>query len=132
MGIAESMEPKLLYFQDRFFSSFDDNDGDDNGLSNMVRKHPSLLTYGIDTNIEPKIAFFANEVYGGSKKGEIAALRLAGHDPKFLSYSLEKRLRPRLKEIRELGIEQKMSIGSWVKLTPAKWDVFVKRKLGES
>jgi len=104
------MEPQLNWLQSRFRL-------DDGALRSMVCTLPSVLGYHIENNIELKLAFYADIL------GEDESIRLVANDPRFLSYSLEKRIRPRFLEATELGmIVDKKLLSYLVKYTDKKWN----------
>ena len=60
---------------------------------------PTLLGYNIDTNLDPTINFYIDALGDESK-----ALDLILRIPASLTYSLEKRLKPRLEEAIDVGM----------------------------
>ena len=108
-GTEENIEPKLDWLQQRL-------DLDDASLSKMIQLMPSLLSLNVDTNIEPTINFYVGVL------GEGEALAFLQQDPIMITYSLEKRLKPRIEQARDAGmiIDTKclQQIG---KLTNDKW-----------
>ena len=60
---------------------------------------PPLLSSNIASNLEPTINFYINALGDKSK-----ALDLVIRIPASLTYSLEKRLKPRLEEAKEAGM----------------------------
>merc|ERR1712194_760900 len=88
----DAMEPKINWLQQRL------NLGDA-AASKVIQKLPSLLCSNVDANIKPTLDFYV-DVIGDEKQ----ALDMVTHDPLLFSYSLEKRLKPRLQEARAAGI----------------------------
>ena len=89
---VENMEPKLEWLQQRFHL-------DDAALSNMIQKLPALFSCNVVTNLEPTLHFYINAL--GDKQ---EALALVMDRPNLFGLSLEKRLKPRLKDAQEAGI----------------------------
>ena len=88
---VENMEPKLEWLQQRL-------DLDDAALSNMIQQFPTFFNCNVDTNLKPTLDFYIDAL------GEKQALALVVDRPSLFSYSLEKRLKPRLEDAREAGI----------------------------
>ena len=61
-------------------------------------KSPSIVGLNIESNLEPTIEFFENLI------GVYEVKEFLLKDPSFLTRSLEKRLKPRLAEVRKAGI----------------------------
>ena len=90
---TEKMEPFLLWLQSSL--SVDDV----HVLAWVVKCHPSLFDFSITRNLEPTLEFFKECI------GTEQAVKFVLKYPKTLSYGLETRLKPRLKQVKELGIE---------------------------
>ena len=83
----------------------------------MVYGFPPILSYSMKDNIEPKLAFYANAL-----GGENEAIYAVVNDPRLFSYSLEGRLKPRLKEASELGmVVDILLLSHLAKYTDVKW-----------
>ena len=67
----------------------------------MVLTFPTLLGYSIESNVEPKLGFFEEEL--GLSPSEVRALIVSM--PARLGYSLKTRLRPRLEVCRAAGAD---------------------------
>jgi len=91
-SIDNSLDPSVQWIEKRF------NLRDKSAVGDMICKHPALIAYNVKNNLEPKIVFFT-KVLGGD---ESKALAIFTHDPTFLSYSLEKRIRPRWNSVKSL------------------------------
>jgi hypothetical protein len=91
-SIEKNLEPTLSWLQDRLSL-------DDKSVCELVQKLPSVLGYNIATNLEPTIKFYEDCV------GSNAAIQLIANNPRILCSSLEKRLKPRLVECQEAGIQ---------------------------
>ena len=86
---------------------------------------PSLLGCNIDTNIEPTLNFYIDAL-GDERK----ALTFVIHNPISLTFSLEKRLKPRLEEATDAGmIIDSTYLRSIMVCTKEKW---AKKMLKES
>jgi len=95
MGGSTSMkmEPCLAWFSEQF------PELDQSALGWIMRQQPSLLCYSISNNLEPTLQFYKDCI--GNEAASILVLK----KPRVLLSSLEKRLKPRLKEAQEYGIE---------------------------
>jgi len=91
LGVEGTLEPKLKYLQERL--SVDEEE-----LSYMIRRMPALFGYKIDLNLEPTIKFYEDLV------GVETTKKLILGRPALVTYSLEKRLKPRLDDARNAGI----------------------------
>jgi len=109
LSVEDKIEPQLCWLQSRFGL-------DDEGLRSMVSGLPTLLGYHINNNIEPKMEVYADLL------GEEESLRYLAKDPILLSYSLEKRIKPRLAQATELGmVVDKWLLQYLVKYTDKNW-----------
>ena len=92
-SIETKVGPQLRYLKNRFQLT-------NTELKELVLKYPSVIIYSPDTNIEPKIQFYSNLV------GEKNALRYVKNRMALLTNpSLKGRLKPRLAEVKELGLK---------------------------
>ena len=115
LSIEHNVEPKLNYLQSRLALN-------DEQLGRMACSLPSILSCHIENNIDPTFEFYTDLL--GEKEGT----RLISNDPRFLSYSLEKRLKPRLAEASSLGmIVDKTSIEYLAKCTDERWSEKLER-----
>ena len=112
------LEQKLEWFQVNLLV-------DDQGAQEMIQKFPSLLAYSIENNLVPKLVWYENLLGANNARTRLA------HDPSFFSYSIESRLKPRLEELEHHGllVEVDVPLNSMVKYTPARWDVYLQRRL---
>ena len=86
----ENLEPKFRYLTRTFALN-------DNSLRDLLLRMPGLFTYSEKT-IEKKLAFYSKLL------GEKEARKLVAESPYFMvNYGLEKRLKPRLKEVLKSG-----------------------------
>ena len=86
----ENLEPKFRYLTKTFALN-------DNSLRDLLLRMPGLFTYSEKT-IEKKLAFYSKLL------GEKEARKLVAESPYFMvNYGLEKRLKPRLKEVLKSG-----------------------------
>lgn len=81
-------------------------------VANMVVRSPGLLTFSVDQNLRPKVEFFLTEM-----KGDVAELK---RFPQYFSFSLEKRIKPRYRKLRELGVS--MPLEEMLKLSDGGFD----------
>mmetsp|Transcript_24159 Transcript_24159/g.58373 ORF Transcript_24159/g.58373 Transcript_24159/m.58373 type:complete len:420 (+) Transcript_24159:49-1308(+) len=91
-SVSESLEPTLHWLQDRLSLT-------DNGLSRLVQKLPTLFGLSVKNNLEPTLNFYIDAL-----GDEDEALDLVTQNPVFFACSLEKRLKPRLEEVRDAGM----------------------------
>lgn len=99
----------------------------DEELSEMIQKQPAFFGYNIPNNLEPTLNFYIDAL--GNKSDAIAYVR---QKPKSFSYSLEKRLNPRLKQALDVGmvVDAKLMylINSY---TNEQWDKKIAKERGE-
>ena len=70
----------------------------------------------MENNIEPTLKFYADVL------GEKEAIGAPARDPRLILYSLERRLKPRLEEATEWGINMDLTMLNYLaKLTNKKW-----------
>mmetsp|Transcript_20161 Transcript_20161/g.48430 ORF Transcript_20161/g.48430 Transcript_20161/m.48430 type:complete len:337 (+) Transcript_20161:170-1180(+) len=111
-NVDTNIEPTLNWIQQRL-------DLDDAALSKMIQRLPSLLGYNVETNIEPTLNFYI-QALGNEKE----ALALVIHYPSLISYSLTKRLEPRLREVQDAGIDiDTACLTRLAKYTHERWHV---------
>ncbi|KAI3895530.1 hypothetical protein MKW92_005662 [Papaver armeniacum] len=82
-SVENTLLPKLHYLQSIGFTKDD--------VIGMVLRCPSLLTFSIENNYKPKFGYYMEEM-GGS-------LEELKEFPQYFTFSLEKRIKPRHKEI---------------------------------
>ena len=114
----ENIKPKLRYLRTRF-------ELDDDALKNLVLKAYPLFGYPTG-NIEEKLQFYSALV------GEKEAKRLVIKSSSLLNQSLEKRLKPRLEEVKKSGVKvrwDEILIKRLATRTPDLWGRF---KLGDA
>ncbi|KAK9707000.1 hypothetical protein RND81_07G166700 [Saponaria officinalis] len=68
----------------------------------MVLRCPSLFTFSIENNFEPKLKYFVGEM-----KGKLEELK---EFPHYFSFSLEKRIKPRHFEVMQKGVNVPLSL----------------------
>ena len=90
LNIEEKLEPHLCFFLSHF-------DLDESGLRTMICKFPLFICYSI-ANIELMMKFYEDFV------SKSAAKKYCIGDPVYLSYSLEKCLKPILANIMDIGL----------------------------
>jgi hypothetical protein len=108
-SIPNKLEPTLKWLQRRLSL-----DGDE--LSKLIISQPSILSSSIPTNLEPTLDFY-KECIGieGTKK-------LLVRNPVLFLSSLERRLKPRLEQLK--GAELEVDAGSLQRMamyTEAQW-----------
>lgn len=97
-SIEEQMEPILQFLERRLLLSEKENTTSE--LASVIVQMPPLLASCAETNLEPTLDFFIDAMDGD----ETQVVEIIKKDPRFLGSSLEKRLKPRLAEIREAGM----------------------------
>jgi hypothetical protein len=123
LSIPDNLEPKLNWLQGRLSL-----DGDE--LAKLIAAQPPLLGLSIPTNLEPTLDFY-QECIGIEGTKEL----LARHPVLFMA-SLERRLKPRLEQLK--GAELEVDAGSlqrMTKYTEAQWQaslVYQTKKLGKT
>lgn len=80
--------PKIEYLQGLGFQYRD--------VVNMVIRSPGLLTFSIENNYKPKVDYFLSEM-----KGDLVELK---RFPQYFSFSLERKIRPRHRQLVEHGL----------------------------
>ena len=92
----------------------------------MMQRSPGLLSCSIDRNLEPTLNFYIDAL------GKDHALAFVTRIPASLSYSLEKRLKPRLKQALDVGMVVDSKLVSLIMFyTNEKWDRKVEIKMGK-
>ena len=119
-SITDNLEPKLEWLQ-QHLSLTDDE------LSDMIQKQPALFGYNIPNNLEPTLDFYIGAL--GSKRDAITYVR---QKPKSFSYSLEKRLKPRLKQALDVGMAVGAKLLYLINVyTNEQWDKKIAKERGE-
>ena len=90
-------------------------------LKELVLRAPKLLGLRWDTNMEPQIAMMEDAVGHAGAAAEVKELILS--DPGVLAYSNEKRVRPRLAELKAVsqGVDRSM-LSAVCTDTDARWE----------
>ncbi|CAN8266682.1 unnamed protein product [Cochlearia groenlandica] len=70
-------------------------------VANMVVRSPALLTYSVENNLAPKVEFFMEEMRGNVKEVK--------RFPQYFSFSLERKIKPRHRLLKEHGILMPLS-----------------------
>jgi len=91
-SIPKKMEPTLLWLQEWLGLGND-------GLSRVLTRVPTLFHCSVDTNLVPTFEFYERCI--GTRETQ----ELLRSYPTLLCYSLERRLKPRLEEVKNLGLE---------------------------
>lgn len=68
----------------------------------LVSRNPDLLASSIENNIKPKAEYFFRDI-----KGSLEELR---EFPHYFTYCLERRIKPRHRELVEKGIEMPLGV----------------------
>ena len=113
------MEPKLEWIQQRLYLTEDE-------LSDMIQKQPALFGCNIPNNLEPTLNFYIDAL------GKEEALALVTRNPHSFTFSLEKRLKPRLKQALDVGMVIDYKLVSLIMLyTNEQWNKKVEIEMGK-
>ncbi|OIV97274.1 hypothetical protein TanjilG_07026 [Lupinus angustifolius] len=93
-NVEGTLIPKLKYLESLGFSK------DEARI--MVLRCPSLFTFSIENNFQPKFEYFSVEM--GGKLEELKEF------PQYFAFSLEKRIKPRHLEVVQSGIQLPLSV----------------------
>jgi hypothetical protein len=119
-SIDDNLEPKLSWLQLRLSLG-------NKRLSLVAQRMPQLLCCNIETNLEPTMKFYEDCV------GSDAMTAMIATSPSLITFSLEKRLKPRLAVCQEAGIPiDTATVKRIAKYTEDDWSsgmAFQKRKL---
>uniref|UniRef100_A0A7N0UJS6 Uncharacterized protein n=1 Tax=Kalanchoe fedtschenkoi TaxID=63787 RepID=A0A7N0UJS6_KALFE len=88
-SVEHTLLPKLEYLEGLGFRSEE--------VVRMVLRSPGLLTFSIEKNFKPKVAYFLEEM-----GGELAELKCF---PQYFSFSLEGKIKPRHQVLMRHGLE---------------------------
>ncbi|XP_010937177.1 transcription termination factor MTEF1, chloroplastic [Elaeis guineensis] len=92
-SVEGTLIPKLDYLQSLGFSSWE--------TKKMVLRSPGLLTFSIENNFRPKVAFLVREM--GREISELKEF------PQYFSFSLEGKIKPRHQMLVENGFSMPLS-----------------------
>ena len=119
-SIPNNMEPTLDWLQERLSLTDDE-------LSKIIQTQPALFGYNIPNNLEPTLNFYIDAL-----GDENEALALVTGDPHSFTYSLEKRLKPRLTQALDVGMVVDYScVYHMMKCTNEQWSRKVEIKMGK-
>ncbi|XP_019414475.1 PREDICTED: transcription termination factor MTEF1, chloroplastic-like [Lupinus angustifolius] len=93
-NVEGTLIPKLMYLESLGFSKDE--------ARFMVLRCPSLFTFSIENNFQPKFEYFDEEM--GGKLEELKEF------PQYFAFSLENRIKPRYLEVVESGIHLPLSV----------------------
>ena len=112
-SITDKMEPNLNWIQQRLLIS-------DTELAQLICKQPSLLGFNISANLEPTINFYFDAI---ETDEDVVAFILKYAN--ILTYSLGKRLQPRLTQAKESGMKiDTVCLRQIAMLTNDQWSSF--------
>ena len=117
---TDVLEDKLMWIQQRLYLT-------DEELSKMIQQYPALLGCNIDSNLEPTLDFYIDAL-----GDENQALALVTRNPSSFAYSLENRLKPRLKQAFDTGmvVDSKL-LRLMMVYTNDKWNRKVTKRIGK-
>ena len=99
------------------------NVGDGSQLGRIIAMQPPLLAYSISNNLQPTLDFFKMCL------GDEEAVESAKRNPKMLSYGLESRLKPRLKQVKQAGIQIDSTMVAYIcKKRDDQWQKFLAKR----
>jgi len=90
-SVERTLLPKLLFLRDATGLP-------DSAVCAVLRRAPAILSYGIETNLRPKLQFFAERM----RRDPAAEL---SEFPHYFAFNLEGRIKPRHEALRERDIE---------------------------
>ncbi|XP_073010734.1 transcription termination factor MTEF1, chloroplastic-like [Typha latifolia] len=102
-SVERTLIPKLEFLQGLGFSSRE--------TRSMVLRSPGLLTFSIEKNFRPKVEFLVGEM-----RREVAELK---EFPQYFSFSLEGRIKPRHRMLKESGCE--MSLAKMLRISDGEF-----------
>lgn len=82
-------------------------------VRNMVLRSPGLLTFSVENNYRPKVEYFLKEINGNLE--EIKRF------PQYFSFSLERKIKPRHRLLKEHGFF--MSLSDMLKVSDGEFNV---------
>ncbi|OVA08600.1 Mitochodrial transcription termination factor-related [Macleaya cordata] len=107
-NVENTLIPKLEYLKSLGFSKED--------AVGMVLRCPGLFTFSVENNFKPKFGYFVEEM-----EGKLEELK---EFPQYFAFSLEKRIKPRHKEIVESGV--KVPLALLLKSTDEEFKEFIR------
>lgn len=111
LHMESTLESKFSWLMNRYGLK------DTTDLKRMLLALPSIVGYNHVKNIEPKLTFY-EELLGDKQKTNQFVTR----DPRFLSYSLENRIKPRVEQAEEIGMKINPStLNNIIKATDERW-----------
>ncbi|KAL1215306.1 Transcription termination factor MTEF1 [Cardamine amara subsp. amara] len=93
-NVERTLIPKIEYLEEELGFTREE-------VAKMVVRSPALLTYSVDNNLAPKVEFFMEEMCGDVKELK--------RFPQYFSFSLEKKIKPRHRLLKEHGILMPLS-----------------------
>ncbi|KAK4793983.1 hypothetical protein SAY86_011977 [Trapa natans] len=92
-SVERTLIPKLRYLESIGFQG--------RQAAGMVLRCPGLFTFSIENNFKPKFSYFEKEIKGSDLE------ELRGF-PQYFAFSLEKRIKPRHREVVRNGVEMRL------------------------
>ncbi|ANM62290.1 Transcription termination factor MTEF1 [Arabidopsis thaliana] len=93
-NVERTLIPKIEYLEEGLGFTREE-------VAKMVVRSPALLTYSVDNNLVPKVEFFIEEM-----RGDVKELK---RFPQYFSFSLERKIKPRHRLLKEHGILMPLS-----------------------
>ncbi|KAJ4901213.1 Mitochondrial transcription termination factor family protein [Raphanus sativus] len=93
-SVERTLIPKIEFLEEGLGFTRDE-------VAKMVVRSPALLTYSVENNLAPKVEFFMEEI-----RGDVGELK---RFPQYFSFSLERKIKPRHRLLKEHGILMPLS-----------------------
>ncbi|CAF2090615.1 unnamed protein product [Brassica napus] len=93
-SVERTLIPKIEFLEEGLGFTRDE-------VAKMVVRSPALLTYSVENNLAPKVEFFMEEM-----RGDVKELK---RFPQYFSFSLERKIKPRHRLLKEHGILMPLS-----------------------
>ncbi|KAI4386381.1 hypothetical protein MLD38_004316 [Melastoma candidum] len=104
--VESTLKPKIGYLQESLGLDFAT-------VGEMAVRSPGLLTLSVEKNLRPKVEYFLGEM-GGEVKG-------VREFPQFFSFSLDGRIRPRFRVLKDSGWEKEVGLGDMLKCSDGEF-----------
>ncbi|CAM9901449.1 unnamed protein product [Pylaiella littoralis] len=102
-SVEKNLEPKFKWLEERLGATQEE-------VAMLIRRFPLIFGYSTTQNLEPTVSFFTGDMRG--EQGEVRSAVMSC--PSILSRSLEKRMVPRARLMREKEIEPCFGLHKWV------------------
>lgn len=103
---VSTLSPKIEYLRESLGLDF-------STVGEMAVRSPGLLTLSVEKNLRPKVEYFLGEM--GGDVGKVKEF------PQFFSFSLESRIRPRFRVLKNGGWEKEVALGDMLKCSDGEF-----------